>query len=282
MRVWRWPWRWRGRVPLRVPVGVPGHIAEEGCCFCPVVRPFKLRERVLWSELQNNICSLVPTILGYVFLVPVYIWMQSLYWSVLLRYTRDRALRQCLLLNLLCGAVRTSFAQRLTPESHTACGWRRSKFRKEAIALLLLWCQLWITFVLSNRLETACCSLSRCPGAAHRRLALERRKTGRTQTETESENGPTTIGPPGTLSPEADCSGSGTAPTERNCMPACLLSWTEEPGLDNPAFEENAAADSMCRSTSFRFSRLFKSDLSFLPTPRCLRSRHVLFFLFKK
>ncbi|XP_019303440.2 ligand of Numb protein X 2 isoform X1 [Panthera pardus] len=86
---------------------------------------------------------------------------------------------------------------------------------------------------------------NRCPGAAHRRLALERRKTGRTQTETESENGPTTIGPPSTLSPEADCSGSGTAPTERNCIPACLLSWTEEPGLDNPAFEENAAADTL-------------------------------------
>ncbi|XP_014939231.1 ligand of Numb protein X 2 isoform X1 [Acinonyx jubatus] len=86
---------------------------------------------------------------------------------------------------------------------------------------------------------------NRCPGAAHRRLALERRKTGRTQTETESENGPTTIGPPGTLSPEADCSGSGPAPTERNWMPASLPSWTEEPGLDNPAFEENAAADTL-------------------------------------
>ena len=193
-------------------------------------------------------------------------------------------MRQCLLLNLLCGAVRTSFAQRLTPNHIPLADDIEVSFAKKPSLFCCcgLWRQLWITFVLSNRLGTACCSLSRCPGAAHRRLALERRKTGRTQTETESENGPTTIGPPGTLSPEADCSGSGTAPTERNWMPACLLSWTEEPGLDNPAFEETAAADSMCRSTSFRFSRLFKSDLSFLPTPRCLRSRHVLFFLFKK
>ncbi|XP_039111489.1 ligand of Numb protein X 2 [Hyaena hyaena] len=84
---------------------------------------------------------------------------------------------------------------------------------------------------------------NRCPGASHRRLALETRKTGKTQTEAENENGPARIDPPGTFSPETDCPGSGTAPAERNVTPASLPAWTEEPGLDNPAFEENAAAD---------------------------------------
>nr|XP_035932934.1 ligand of Numb protein X 2 isoform X2 [Halichoerus grypus] len=84
---------------------------------------------------------------------------------------------------------------------------------------------------------------NRCPGASHRRLALERRKTGKTQTEIENENGTTVIDLPGTLSPETDCSGTGTEPAERNVTSASLPAWTEEPGLDNPAFEENAATD---------------------------------------
>ncbi|XP_054362261.1 ligand of Numb protein X 2 isoform X2 [Mirounga angustirostris] len=84
---------------------------------------------------------------------------------------------------------------------------------------------------------------NRCPGASHRRLALERRKTGKTQTEIENENGTTIIDLPGTLSPETDCSGTGTEPAERNVTSASLPAWTEEPGLDNPAFEENAATD---------------------------------------
>ncbi|CAD7671315.1 unnamed protein product [Nyctereutes procyonoides] len=88
---------------------------------------------------------------------------------------------------------------------------------------------------------------NRCPGASHRRLALERRKTGKAQTEIENENGTTITDLPGTLSPETDCSGTGTAPAERNLPSASLPAWTEDPGLDNPAFEENTATDSICR-----------------------------------
>ncbi|ELV11917.1 Ligand of Numb protein X 2 [Tupaia chinensis] len=84
---------------------------------------------------------------------------------------------------------------------------------------------------------------NRCPGASHRRVALERRKASKTQTEIENENGPALIDPPGTLSSETDCSGTGTAPAERSLTSASLPAWTEEPGLDNPAFEENAGAD---------------------------------------
>ncbi|KAM6179705.1 ligand of Numb protein X 2 [Erethizon dorsatum] len=86
---------------------------------------------------------------------------------------------------------------------------------------------------------------NRCPGASHRRVALEKRRTSKTQTEIENESGSTVIDPPGTLSPEADCSGmgTGTVPTERNSALACLPVCPEEPGLDNPAFEESAGAD---------------------------------------
>ncbi|XP_003414001.1 ligand of Numb protein X 2 isoform X1 [Loxodonta africana] len=84
---------------------------------------------------------------------------------------------------------------------------------------------------------------NRCPGASHRRVALEKRKTSKTQTEIESENGPTILDPPGTVSPEADCLGTGPVPAERNLTPAPLPAWSEEPGLDNPAFEEGTGAD---------------------------------------
>lgn len=84
---------------------------------------------------------------------------------------------------------------------------------------------------------------NRCPGASQQRVALERRKTSKTQTELESENGTTIIDLPSTLSPETDCSGTGTAPPEQNLTSASVPSWTEEPGLDNPAFEESAVAD---------------------------------------
>ncbi|XP_015339659.1 ligand of Numb protein X 2 isoform X2 [Marmota marmota marmota] len=88
---------------------------------------------------------------------------------------------------------------------------------------------------------------NRCPGASHRRVALERRKTSKTQTEIENENGSTIIDPSGTLSLETDClgmgTGTGTVPPERNSTPASLPTWTEEPGLDNPAFEESTGAD---------------------------------------
>nr|XP_017531920.2 ligand of Numb protein X 2 [Manis javanica] len=84
---------------------------------------------------------------------------------------------------------------------------------------------------------------NRCPGASHRRVALERRKTSKIQTEVENESGTPVIDLPGTVSPEADCSGAGTVPAERNLTPAPLPAWTEEPGLDNPAFEESAVVD---------------------------------------
>ncbi|XP_054230194.1 ligand of Numb protein X 2 isoform X2 [Homo sapiens] len=84
---------------------------------------------------------------------------------------------------------------------------------------------------------------NRCPGASHRRVALERRKTSRTQAEIENENGPTLLDPAGTLSPEADCLGTGAVPVERHLTSASLPTWSEEPGLDNPAFEESAGAD---------------------------------------
>nr|XP_009246795.2 ligand of Numb protein X 2 isoform X2 [Pongo abelii] len=42
---------------------------------------------------------------------------------------------------------------------------------------------------------------NRCPGASHRRVALERRKTSRTQAEIESENGPTLLDPAATQQP---------------------------------------------------------------------------------
>ncbi|XP_054574713.1 ligand of Numb protein X 2 isoform X2 [Eptesicus fuscus] len=84
---------------------------------------------------------------------------------------------------------------------------------------------------------------NRCPGASHQRVALERRKTSKTQTEIENENGTTIIDLPGTSPPETDCSGTGTVPAERNLTSASLPVWTEEPGLDNPAFEESTIAD---------------------------------------
>uniref|UniRef100_M3Y396 Ligand of numb-protein X 2 n=1 Tax=Mustela putorius furo TaxID=9669 RepID=M3Y396_MUSPF len=105
-----------------------------------------------------------------------------------------------------------------------------------------------------NRRHTRCeqkCFLKyffmiRCPGASHRRLALERRKTDK-----------------GTLSLETDCSGTGTAPAERSLTSASLPAWPEEPGLDNPAFEENTATDSMCSSPCFCFSSLFNRNRNF-------------------
>ncbi|XP_003477453.2 ligand of Numb protein X 2 [Cavia porcellus] len=86
---------------------------------------------------------------------------------------------------------------------------------------------------------------NRCPGASHRRVALEKRKTSKTQTEIESESGSSVIDPPGTLSPETDCLGlgTGTVPNERSSALVCLPICPEEPGLDNPAFEESAGAD---------------------------------------
>lgn len=84
---------------------------------------------------------------------------------------------------------------------------------------------------------------NRCPGASHRRAALEKRRASKTQTELECENGSTVVDLVGTLSPEADCSESGTMSAERNLTSVSLPTRTEDPGLDNPAFEESATAD---------------------------------------
>ncbi|ERE76565.1 ligand of Numb protein X 2 [Cricetulus griseus] len=97
-------------------------------------------------------------------------------------------------------------------------------------------------FSFSNLLKTPA-AISRCPGASHRRVDLERRKSSQTQTQIEGETGSTVIDPPGTSPPETDC--LGTVPVERNLTPAPLPVWPEEPGLDNPAFEESSAADSV-------------------------------------
>ncbi|XP_059000353.1 ligand of Numb protein X 2-like isoform X1 [Mustela lutreola] len=91
----------------------------------------------------------------------------------------------------------------------------------------------------------------RCPGAFHRRLALERRKTDKAQTEIENENGTTVIDLPGTLSLETDCSGTGISPAECSLISASLPPWPEEPGLDNPALEENTATDTTQQPVSF-------------------------------
>lgn len=116
-------------------------------------------------------------------------------------------------------------------------------------------------FSFSNLLKTPA-AISRCPGASHRRVDLERRKSSQTQTQIEGETGSTVIDPPGTSPPETDC--LGTVPVERNLTPAPLPVWPEEPGLDNPAFEESSAADCMCTSplpVSFRLPCLSSTAL---------------------
>ncbi|XP_067419021.1 ligand of Numb protein X 2 isoform X4 [Emydura macquarii macquarii] len=84
---------------------------------------------------------------------------------------------------------------------------------------------------------------NRCPGASHRRVVLEKRKSSKLQTEAENENGPSVIDHRGTLSPDLDHAGTRTVPVEQNFTSTALPVWTDEPGLDNPAFEENTAAD---------------------------------------
>ncbi|XP_074814986.1 ligand of Numb protein X 2 isoform X2 [Natator depressus] len=84
---------------------------------------------------------------------------------------------------------------------------------------------------------------NRCPGASHRRVVLEKRKSSKLQTEAENENGPSVIDHPGTLSPDTDHAGPGPVPVDQNFTPTTLPAWTDEPGLDNPAFEESTVAD---------------------------------------
>ncbi|XP_026509391.1 ligand of Numb protein X 2 isoform X2 [Terrapene carolina triunguis] len=84
---------------------------------------------------------------------------------------------------------------------------------------------------------------NRCPGASHRRVVLEKRKSSKLQTEAENENGPNLIDHPGTLSPDTDHAGTGPVPVDQNFTPTTLPAWTDEPGLNNPAFEESTIAD---------------------------------------
>uniref|UniRef100_A0A8C3RTF2 Ligand of Numb protein X 2 n=1 Tax=Chelydra serpentina TaxID=8475 RepID=A0A8C3RTF2_CHESE len=84
---------------------------------------------------------------------------------------------------------------------------------------------------------------NRCPGASHRRVVLEKRKSSNLQTEAENENGPNLIDHPGTLSPDTDHAGTGPVSVDQNFTPTTLPAWTDEPGLDNPAFEESTVAD---------------------------------------
>ncbi|NXT16436.1 LNX2 protein, partial [Prunella fulvescens] len=89
----------------------------------------------------------------------------------------------------------------------------------------------------------------RCPGASHRRVALERRKTSKLQAEAEGESGLGGPEQPSSLSPDAD---QGIVPAEPSFTSPALPAWTDEPGIDNPPFEENTVADSM---SSLAFSR---------------------------
>ncbi|XP_048349285.1 ligand of Numb protein X 2 isoform X3 [Sphaerodactylus townsendi] len=84
---------------------------------------------------------------------------------------------------------------------------------------------------------------NRCPGASQRRAALEKRKNSKLQADAESENESSMIDRPGSQSPDTEHAGTGTAPAEQNFTAATVPGWTDESGLDNPAFEENTGAD---------------------------------------
>ncbi|KAM6383528.1 ligand of Numb protein X 2 [Alca torda] len=91
-----------------------------------------------------------------------------------------------------------------------------------------------------QRCDLAAHLKNRCPGASHRRVALERRKTSKLQAEAEGESGPGGTEQPTSLSPDAD---QGIVPAEQSFTSPTLPTWTDEPGIDNPPFEENTVAD---------------------------------------
>ncbi|XP_066169209.1 ligand of Numb protein X 2 isoform X2 [Sylvia atricapilla] len=82
--------------------------------------------------------------------------------------------------------------------------------------------------------------ITECPGASHRRVALERRKTSKLQAEAEGESGLGGPEQPSSLSPDAD---QGMVPAEPSFTSPALPAWTDEPGIDNPPFEESTVAD---------------------------------------
>ncbi|XP_061230544.1 ligand of Numb protein X 2 [Neopsephotus bourkii] len=91
-----------------------------------------------------------------------------------------------------------------------------------------------------QRCDLAAHLKNRCPGASHRRVALERRRTNKPQAEAEGESGPGGTEQPSSLSPDAD---QGIVPAEQNLNLPTLPAWTDEPSIDNPTFEENTVAD---------------------------------------
>ncbi|XP_052668476.1 ligand of Numb protein X 2 isoform X2 [Harpia harpyja] len=91
-----------------------------------------------------------------------------------------------------------------------------------------------------QRCDLAAHLKNRCPGASHRRVALERRKTSKLQAEAEGESGPGGTEHPSSLSTDAD---QGIVPAEQSFMSPALPTWTDEPGIDNPPFEESTVAD---------------------------------------
>ncbi|XP_010570986.1 PREDICTED: ligand of Numb protein X 2 [Haliaeetus leucocephalus] len=91
-----------------------------------------------------------------------------------------------------------------------------------------------------QRCDLAAHLKNRCPGASHRRVALERRKTSKLQAEAEGESGPGGTEHPSSLSTDAD---QGIVPAEQSFTSPSLPAWTDEPGIDNPPFEESTVAD---------------------------------------
>ncbi|NXM21233.1 LNX2 protein, partial [Ploceus nigricollis] len=91
-----------------------------------------------------------------------------------------------------------------------------------------------------QRCDLAAHLKNRCPGASHRRVALERRKTSKLQAEAEGESGLGGPEQPSSFSPDAD---QGIVPAEPSFTSPALPTWTDEPGIDNPPFEENTVAD---------------------------------------
>ncbi|XP_071409504.1 ligand of Numb protein X 2 [Pithys albifrons albifrons] len=89
-----------------------------------------------------------------------------------------------------------------------------------------------------QRCDLAAHLKNRCPGASHRRVALERRKTGKLQTEAESDSGVGGTELPSSLSPDAD---QGIVPAEQSFTSPALPTWTDEPSIDNPPFENTVA-----------------------------------------
>ncbi|XP_056341115.1 ligand of Numb protein X 2 [Oenanthe melanoleuca] len=91
-----------------------------------------------------------------------------------------------------------------------------------------------------QRCDLAAHLKNRCPGASHRRVALERRKTSKLQAEAEGESGVGGPEQPSSLSPDPE---QGLVPAEPSFTSPALPAWMDEPGIDNPPFEESTVTD---------------------------------------